>query len=518
MNRLIAEHRCKADLDGVASLRRLLEQVLRCSVREQSLHAPMLLCLSEAATNIVEHAQPAASRLSLRFQQRDRSWVLSLSDDGGAHDPDWGHRRELADVGLDMEDGRGIGLVQASCDSIAYFAGTDGQDNRLVFRWPLDRRRERARVLLVEDEVSLRSLYRHYLASDYEVIECSNGREAIDRLREERVDLVLSDINMPDMDGLDLRAEINRDSEHGALPFVFLTANEGTDARDQASSLGIDDYLVKPVSKANLVERIERVLRRNRQVIDALGARINRKISQSFSSKLDRHPPHWSISVSTRNTGAGGGDLLLSQSMPESTLFALIDTMGHDETAKFFSYAYGGYISGLMRCAEDSTLQCEDLLARISDMAYDDELLSRITLTGIVFRLEADGMLTFASGAHPQPLLVSGDEIRMIPVEGVLPGLLPNTAYEAARIQVRPGERIAIYTDGLFESANDNQARAELERKVWSMIRETASLPVDRAARLIMQTFDEVAGTPPRDDTTFILLEPDSGREEIKHA
>jgi len=85
-------------------------------------------------------------------------------------------------------------------------------------------------------------------------------------LAETDVDLVLSDINMPTMDGLALRTEIMQRSEHQLLPFIFLTASDDGDMCGRARSLGIDDYLVKPVTRESLLNCVERVLQRNKQV------------------------------------------------------------------------------------------------------------------------------------------------------------------------------------------------------------------------------------------------------------
>ena len=82
MNRLLLEYRCAAELSAVAHLRDLVKQVLSSTVDDISLHHKMLLCLSEAATNIVRHARPEALEISVRFQQSAQSWELGVSHNG----------------------------------------------------------------------------------------------------------------------------------------------------------------------------------------------------------------------------------------------------------------------------------------------------------------------------------------------------------------------------------------------------------------------------------------------------
>jgi sigma-B regulation protein RsbU (phosphoserine phosphatase) len=518
MNRLLLDYQCTAELAAAGQLRKLLRQVLVSSVQEKSLHHKILLCLSEIVSNIARYNQPTASQISVRFEQTEQNWELRISDNGNCYDPARHEVQDLAEVHPDSESGRGIALILACCDRIDYLPGDADKPNLTVCSWTSNRQKNRRRILIVEDEATSRRLYTHYLNELYEVFEARNGEEAMEVLGSADIDLILSDINMPGMDGLTLRSEITQNPEYELIPFVFLTASEDDDLCGRAASLGIDDYLIKPVNKENLVKRIERVLQRNRQVLDQLSNRFNRKISESYAITDPERLPHWTIAVKRRGTGAGGGDLLLSQAVPEGSLIALIDIMGHDETAKFFSYAYGGFISGMMQSAPESGMGCHELLRQLSHTAYNDELLSKATLTGVAFELGPQGMVTMASAAHPQPLLVSPESIESIPVEGILPGLLPDSEYSPVKISVKSGERIAIYTDGLLESAPDNQSRARLESEILTAIKDTLNLPIDRASRFIMQIFDEIAGTPPRDDTTFILLEPDFHSTEAIHA
>jgi len=518
MDRLLVEYHCAAELEAAGQLRKIFNQVLSSTVHETNLHHKIQLCLSEAITNIVMHGQPKASEISIRFQQINQTWALRIADNGGSYDPDQEQHQHLSHIHQEAESGRGISLMHASCDHIDYEKSNKNGDNLTIFSWPVNQQTDRARILLVEDEASVRTLYQNYLADSYEVFVARDGKEAIEVLTNFSVDLVLSDINMPTMDGLALRSEITRKPEFELTPFVFITASEEDEIKARATSLGIDDYILKPVNKENLISHIERVLQRSHQIINKVAARINRKISQSFALSIPKHLPGWKIAVSRRDTGAGGGDLLLSHSNPASSLITLIDTMGHDETAKFFSYAYGGFISGMMRTTNSLDIKCHELLEHISDIAYDDELLSKATLTGIVLTLGAEGRLTMACAAHPKPLLISSLSFNTIPVEGVLPGLLPGMEYSPVELRVKQGERIAIYTDGLIESAPDNRSRENLEHHMLSIIKDTIKLPVERASMLIMQKFDEIAGTPPRDDTTFILLEPDFSPNGASHA
>jgi|GEM_PF-1521320 CheY-like chemotaxis protein len=105
-----------------------------------------------------------------------------------------------------------------------------------------------ATILCVEDEADLRSdICEELVAAGYTVDEASNGREALDLLRERRFDLVLCDVTMPQMSGLELLRRVRQEPSLGDLPFVFLTALAGRQDIIAGKAAGVDDYLTKPI-------------------------------------------------------------------------------------------------------------------------------------------------------------------------------------------------------------------------------------------------------------------------------
>ena len=118
------------------------------------------------------------------------------------------------------------------------------------------------KILVVDDDAPLREVVRYALArAGFEVTEAGNGRAAMARLEEEGADLVVLDVLMPEMDGLDVCREIRKRS---AVPIVFLSSRGEEMDRILGLELGGDDYLTKPFSPRELVSRVRAVLRRVR--------------------------------------------------------------------------------------------------------------------------------------------------------------------------------------------------------------------------------------------------------------
>lgn len=116
------------------------------------------------------------------------------------------------------------------------------------------------RVLVVEDELKIARLVRDYLEqAGYEVLQAADGQTALSLARGERPDMIVLDLGLPGMDGLDVTRELRSTS---AVPIIMLTARSEESDRIVGLELGADDYIVKPFSPKELVARIRAVLRR----------------------------------------------------------------------------------------------------------------------------------------------------------------------------------------------------------------------------------------------------------------
>ncbi len=121
-----------------------------------------------------------------------------------------------------------------------------------------------ATILIVEDDESIRELLRFNLQSNgYDVLCASDGLEGVALARENVPDLILLDLMLPKMDGLDVCRAIKSDSGISGVPIIMLTAKGSETDKVLGLELGADDYLTKPFSIRELMARIKVVLRRS---------------------------------------------------------------------------------------------------------------------------------------------------------------------------------------------------------------------------------------------------------------
>lgn len=122
---------------------------------------------------------------------------------------------------------------------------------------------DKMRILVVDDNIVNLAALEQDLKDTYEVIPVSSGRRAIKFLYVEQVDLILMDVQMPLMDGIETLREIRSLDNGVTIPVIFLTAVKDKATVVEGSKLGIMDYIVKPFNSEDLHERIERALRRH---------------------------------------------------------------------------------------------------------------------------------------------------------------------------------------------------------------------------------------------------------------
>ena len=105
---------------------------------------------------------------------------------------------------------------------------------------------ENSRVLVVDDNADMRTYIVKLIKKFYIVDEAGDGIEALEKVKENPPDLILTDIMMHRMDGLELLQSLRKDPQTSMIPIVFLSARAGEDTKVEGLHMGADDYLVKP--------------------------------------------------------------------------------------------------------------------------------------------------------------------------------------------------------------------------------------------------------------------------------
>ena len=118
-------------------------------------------------------------------------------------------------------------------------------------------------ILIVEDDRELNDVICTYFKNNnYNTISCLNGQEALIKLEKEKIDLMISDIMMPIMDGFTLIEKVR--VKNTKLPIIFMTARDDKFSKQLAYKIGVDDYVVKPFDLDELILKVGAILRRTK--------------------------------------------------------------------------------------------------------------------------------------------------------------------------------------------------------------------------------------------------------------
>ena len=119
----------------------------------------------------------------------------------------------------------------------------------------------RAKILAVDDEPEMTDLiHDHLVRAGHDVTTAANGWEAIHAVRANRPDIILLDLMLPDLDGFGVCEILRRDPQTATIPIVIVSAWSSPDSRNLGLELGALDYLTKPFSPQELVERVNRLV------------------------------------------------------------------------------------------------------------------------------------------------------------------------------------------------------------------------------------------------------------------
>ncbi|BCO11209.1 Chemotaxis regulator - transmits chemoreceptor signals to flagellar motor components CheY [Citrifermentans bremense] len=118
-------------------------------------------------------------------------------------------------------------------------------------------------VLIVEDSPTMRQLIAFALKRirGVRIVEANDGVDGLKKLSSERFDLILTDINMPIMDGLKLVSLVRNDANYKAIPIVVITTEGAQEDRERALALGANDYITKPIQPTKILDVAKSLLR-----------------------------------------------------------------------------------------------------------------------------------------------------------------------------------------------------------------------------------------------------------------
>jgi serine phosphatase RsbU (regulator of sigma subunit) len=329
-------------------------------------------------------------------------------------------------------------------------------------------------ILIVDDNpANVEILQMRLAANHYEIITAADGEEGLAMARDAQPDLILLDIMMPKMDGIEVCRHIRADASLPFIPIIMVTAK--ADSKDVVAGLeaGGDEYLTKPVDHAALVARVKSMLRIKELHDTVLEQSAQLKvqletatqIQSLFWPKIPELEAGGHIWAKSDPATYVGGDLYDVIPLPDDSLLVYVaDVSGKGVPAALIMAALSTNIRS------EALLQSEvdKLLGTVNNTLYSLTSEEGFFATIVLGRYwPASGKLQLALGGHLQPLWIGQSGIGNLPqLKGISIGVTPDVHYEKREILLPPGEAVLFFSDGVIEAENEDQTLFGNERLI----------------------------------------------------
>lgn len=335
---------------------------------------------------------------------------------------------------------------------------------------------------MVDDEPDLQMLilqrFRKQIKEDlYDFCFAENGEEALNMLSEsDDISLVLSDINMPRMDGLTFLAETQK-MNNPMFKTIIVSAYGDMDNIRTAMNRGAFDFVTKPIDFSDLNTTIEKTLKeielitdgmRHKKTLEAVqfdletAARIQQKmLPQEFPPYPDRK--EFSIYGEMHTAKEVGGDFFDFFLLDENRLgFLIADVSGKGVPASLYMAVCRTMIKAIASQIEDPGM----CLSTVNSMLIpESELTTFVTVFYGVLDTR-NGKVEYCNGGHNLPYIIrhDGSVEEIENTSGLLLGKIEPIEFETKEVTLQPGEKILMFTDGVTEATAENEDMYEEPR------------------------------------------------------
>ena len=383
----------------------------------------------------------------------------------------------------------------------------------------------------------------------YRVLTAHTGEEALALALEERPDLVLLDVAMPQVDGFEVCSRLKRSPQTSHIPVVLISAvHREVGDITRGLEVGADDYVTKPFDRGELLARVQAMLRikfmrdqlaQKQQALEQANDQLRRQAAEinrlneelRFQNAqlqvknmlmeleldmarevqkglLPQEVPRWpglSLAACYLPTGRVGGDLYDFAHFDEEALGIFIaDVAGHGLPAAF--------IAAMTKMTFDSyapnTRSPAQLLQRLNQQLSGNLAMGLYVTVFYGIFTRADRLFTFTRAGHPKPILLRArsQEPQLLDSEGRVVGAFEEGAFGEQTVQLAPGDTLVLFTDGINECLNPAGERFGSDR-LLEVARRHRDLPPARLVEVIRREITEWSGGEPfRDDVTLLVV------------
>ena len=377
------------------------------------------------------------------------------------------------------------------------------------------------KILVVDDEADMEPMIkqkfrRHIREKTYDFEFAFNGVEALEKIIEfPEIGIVLSDINMPEMDGLTLLTRL-KELKNPGLKTVIVSAYGDMDNIRTAMNRGAFDFITKPVNFDDLeitinktlgeIISVRRWLTEHDQLVSIQhDLNIASEIQQAIlPKKFPPFPDESSFDIYASMIAANevGGDFYDFFMIDKHRLgFVIGDVSGKGIPAAIFM-AVSRTLIRATGLKSDSLIEC---IGHVNNLLCKESVSSMFVTIFYGILNTQTGEVEYVNAGHNPPYLLSSIGISKVEMtNGLALGVLEDFNYESKKIQLKKGDRLLLYTDGVVEAINQTET-AYGEEKFEDFLNDNRTLPIEIILKKSLTDVNEfAAGAPQSDDITLL--------------
>jgi sigma-B regulation protein RsbU (phosphoserine phosphatase) len=362
-------------------------------------------------------------------------------------------------------------------------------------------------VLIVDDSLANRGYLANILEEDgYRIIQADCGEECIRVVAAEHPILVLLDVVMPGIDGFETLRMLKADGATSRSSVIMLTSLDDQDSKLKAFDFGAVDYITKSAHQAEVRARVRVHVRLAILNLESIAARAEsiRQISTAQLSLLVEPAdiPLASFSVYYHSLHEAGGDFYDVVQVSDGVFFYLIaDVAGHDIETSYVTPA----VKVLLKQFATPAYSVEESISYMNDILAQT-VLSDNYMTAFALRINRRvGKAVFLAAGHPPALFIpKNGPIQFVSCKNPLIGLRRELTYKSESMDIEPGDRFILYTDGLVEVGPSKQTWPEAYEGLRPIAEGLRSLPLADLPDAIVR---EIGAESSEDDVAVLAVE-----------
>jgi sigma-B regulation protein RsbU (phosphoserine phosphatase) len=371
------------------------------------------------------------------------------------------------------------------------------------------------KILLVDDNpLVLMTMGQALTREGFICMKADSAPHAMELLEKETPDIILSDYDMPGINGFQFRQQLMDSKSFKHIPFMFLTSMNNAELMLEGMNMDAIDYIVKDVPIPVIVSKITNVLNTIREQHERSISELSRAaVALNLNSVPQNTPATNGFALDFWHKpfqNYPGGDFIDFIRIDERYTFIVLgDVMGKKWGAWFFSFGFLSYVRSAVRlCIFDGDLSTKSIMQKINTVVHYDPVVSEVLSTLSLVLIDTVQSQVSYSGAGDLPLLYynhAGAKISRIQSAGLLLGLRPDGDYDEFVLELNPGDQLLMITDGLIDFETAGRKRSDyavFEEGVLPFLGKTDTFAQLKASDFIIKKAQEQV-----DDCSLIFLE-----------